>query len=418
MDPLIERLKALGLVQASQLKAAEKATPKRKLEDILNGQDAVNSLGTCYVTTSLYPWNYRHGKVIFEKTGDLSLIAEAGRAKGLREQDLTNLLFLDTETTGLAGGTGTLAFLIGLGYFTDNGFLLKQYIIRDPTEEPAMLLEVANLFDKFPSIVSFNGKAFDIPLLRARYILNRLPVPFEDLSHLDLLFLCRKLWKNRLKSRALQDLESEILDIPRTEDEVPGYMIPEIYFDYLRTGNAEPLKGVVYHNGMDIVSLAALFLHISSSFDQLSGEARMHPVDYFSIGQIFQDLEMVELAEKILLDCISARSLPYEMNLEAIKRVAGINKRRENFESAMQFWELASDLGDIDSLIELAKHFEHHCRDYGTAMQWSETAAITLGKRGYHSYQDRQLRKEIDKRIVRLKQKMEKGNKNVSTKDS
>jgi uncharacterized protein YprB with RNaseH-like and TPR domain len=418
MDPLIERLKALGLIQASQMKSVVKTPSNNKLEDILDGQEAANSLGSCYVTTSLYPWNYRHGKVIFEKAGDLSLIAEAGRAKGLREQDLSNLLFLDTETTGLAGGTGTLAFLIGLGFFTDDGFLLKQYIIRDPTEEPAMLLEVANMFEKFPSIVSFNGKAFDIPLLRARYVLNRLPVPFEDLSHLDLLFLSRKLWKNRLKSRALQDLEGEILDLPRTEDEVPGYMIPEIYFDYLRTGNAEPLKGVVYHNGMDIVSLAALFLHISSSFDQLSGEARMHPVDYFSIGQIFQDLEMVELAEKILLECISARSLPHEMNLEALKRVASIYKRRESYESAILYWGQAADLGDIDSSIELAKYFEHIGREYGTALQWSETAAATLAKRGYHNYQDRQLRKDIDKRIVRLKQKMEKGNKNVPTKDS
>jgi len=418
MDPLIERLKALGLVQASQVKVVEKKTEHRKLEDILDGQIVSNSLGSCLVTTSLYPWNYRHGKVIFENTCDLSLIAEAGRAKGLQGQDITNLLFLDTETTGLAGGTGTFAFLVGLGNFSDDGFVLKQYIIRDPTEESAMLLEVANMFEKFPSMVSFNGKAFDIPLLRARYILNRLPVPFESLSHLDLLFLSRKLWKNRLKSRALQDLEGEILDIPRTDEEVPGWMIPEIYFDYLRTGNAEPLKGVVYHNGMDIVSLAALFLHISTSFDQISGEVRMHPVDLYSIGQIFHDLEMVDLAEKIFTECISTKSLPVEMNLEAIKRVAAIYKRQENFKSALLFWQQAADLGDIDSSIELAKYFEHNSREYVIAKQWSETAASQLAKRGYHNYQDRQLRKEIDKRISRLNQKMEKGNKNVPTKDS
>ena len=327
MEPLIERLKALGLVQASQIKAKQKESGAKKLEDILEGQDVVNSLGSCFVTSLLYPWNYQHGKVLFEKTGRISLIAEAGRTKALREQEVSNLLFLDTETTGLAGGTGTFAFLIGLGYFTNEGFLLKQYIIRDPTEEPAMLLEVANMFEKFPGMVSFNGKSFDIPLLKARYILNRLPSPFGDRSHLDLLFLSRKIWKNRLKSRALQDLEAEILEIPRTKDEVPGWMIPDIYFDYLRSGNAEPLKGVVYHNGMDIVSLAALFLYISNSFDQLSGEVKMHPVDYFSVGQLFKDIEVTEIAEKVLIDCITSNTLPPEMQITALKTLGSIYKQ-------------------------------------------------------------------------------------------
>lgn len=418
MDPLIERLKALGLVQASQVKANHKVKAAKKLEEILDGQEAVNSLGSCFVTSSLYPWNYRHGKVVFEKTGSLSLIAEAGRTQALREQDLSNLIFLDTETTGLAGGTGTFAFLVGLGYFTDEGFILKQYIIRDPTEEPAMLLEVANLFEKFSGMVSFNGKSFDIPLLRARYILNRLPSPFEDRSHLDLLFLSRKLWKNRLKSRALQDLEGEILEIPRTKDEVPGWMIPEIYFDYLRSGNAEPLKGVVYHNGMDIVSLAALFIHISNSFDQLSGDVKMHPVDYFSIGQLFNDIELTEIAEKIFIECIKGNTLSPEMHIAALKTLASIYKHQERHESALDFWQVASKMGDFEASIELAKYYEHHLRDYSTALSWTETAHFILSKREYHQYQDKQFLKDISKRKDRLNQKAEKGNKHVPTKDS
>jgi TPR repeat protein len=169
---------------------------------------------------------------------------------------------------------------------------------------------------------------------------------------------------------------------------------------------------------MDIVSLAALFLHISGSFEQLSGEAGMHPIDYFSIGQIYQDLEMNDLAEKILVDCIEKKSLPKEMSIDALKRVAAINKRNENHENALQFWQKASKQGDIDSSIEIAKYYEHYVRDYVIALRWAEIAGSTLAERGYHNYQDRQNRKEIDKRITRLKQKLEKGIKHVPTKDS
>ena len=418
MDPLIERLKSLGLIQALQVKDNQRVKTAKKLEEILVGQEIVNSLGSCFVTSSLYPWNYRHGKVVFEKTGSLSLIAEAGRAHALREQDISNLLFLDTETTGLAGGTGTFAFLVGLGYFAEEGFLLKQFIIRDPTEEPAMLLEVANMFEKFPGMVSFNGKSFDIPLLKARYILNRLQSPFEDHSHLDLLFLSRKLWKNRLKSRALQDLEAEILEIPRTKEEVPGWMIPEIYFDYLRSGNAEPLKGVVYHNGMDIVSLAALFIYISNSFDQLSGEVKMHPVDYYSVGQLFKDIDLTEIAEKIFIDCITANTLPSELHITALKTLASMYKQQGRYESALDFWQIASQMDDFEASIELAKYCEHSLRDYSKALLWTETAHSILIKREYHQYQDNQFLNEIEKRKIRLHLKAEKGNKNVPAKDT
>lgn len=280
MDSLADRLKALGLIQASKLDA-KKPAPSKKFAEVIEGTELSNSLGACYLVENAYPWNYQHGLVTFDRSIGVSTIADAGKVSNMKGEDISKLLFLDTETTGLSGGTGTLAFLIGLGYFSDEGFILKQFISRDPTEESAMLLEIANLVNNFTGIVTFNGKSFDIPLLNTRYIINRLQRPFDSLAHLDLLYLSRKLWKNRLQSRALQDLEQEILQIPRKQDEVPGWMIPQIYFDYLRSGDPEPLKGVIYHNGMDIVSLAALFIYVSQSFETITTVDRFHPVDYF-----------------------------------------------------------------------------------------------------------------------------------------
>jgi uncharacterized protein YprB with RNaseH-like and TPR domain len=418
MDPLLEKLKALGLIQASAVPEKQKKTTHKKFEEVIEGEEISNSLGTCYLTTSLYPWSYQHGKVLFEQRSDLSLISRAGKANEISNHDLSKLLFIDTETTGLSGGTGTFAFLVGLGYFTDEGFELKQYIIRDPTEEPAMLLEIANLVAHYTGIVSFNGKAFDIPLLKTRYLINRLKPPFDNLSHLDLLFLSRKLWKNRLKSRALQDLEQEILDIPRTSEEVPGWMIPEIYFAFLRSGNAEPLKGVVYHNGMDIVSLAALFLYISNSFDQISASEEIHPIDFFSIGQVFYDLNLLDMAQSIFTECIERTTLPSDMQLLSLKYLGTMYKRKEHYESAIIYWQKASDLNDIDSMIELAKYHEHSLRDPAAALTWTESASAILAKTGYHNYQSRHLKKEIEKRRDRLSGKLEKDKANVSKKNS
>jgi uncharacterized protein YprB with RNaseH-like and TPR domain len=418
MDPLFERLKSLGLVQAVNIPAKKTAQPKKNLQEVIDGRVVENSQGACVLTSSVYPWDYQHGKVTFKRKSDFSLIAQAGKAREIRDEELSKLLFIDTETTGLAGGTGTFAFLVGMGYFSDNGFELKQFIIRDPTEESAMLLEIANLFESFSGIVSFNGKSFDLPLLKTRYLLNRMPLPFEEKSHLDLLFLSRKLWKNRLRSRALQDLEQEILDLPRTEEEVPGWMIPEIYFDYLRSGNPEPLKGVIYHNGMDIVSLAALFLYISDSFEHLSVDEEIHPIDYFSIGQVFFDLDLFDIAEKIFLDCITLPSLPDEMHLLSLKYTGALYKNQNNLEAALPLWQDASAMDDVDSSIELAKYYEHTAREYRSALDWTERACASLSKKGYHNYQDRQLIKEIEKRMERLTQKLEKENKNVSAKSS
>ncbi len=416
MTSLSDRLKALGMVQASKVKSPEPIAYPH-FSDVIDGQEVNNSLGSCFITEQIYPWNYQHGKVTFLEMKGISTIADAAKAGQVKGESIAKLLFLDTETTGLAGGTGTFAFLVGLGYFTEVGFHLIQYICRDPQEEPAMLLEISNLVEKFSGLVTFNGKTFDIPLLNTRYILNKLPQPFINFSHLDLLYLSRKLWRNRLQSRALQDLEQEILEIPRTNEEIPGWMIPEIYFEFLRNGNPEPIKGVLYHNGMDIVSLAALFLYLSDSFESTSLSKSFHPIDYFSMGMLYKEIGMIDLAEKIFCDCYEQDNLTTELRITLFHHLGDLYKRQGKMEKALQVWTKSANDEDIDSIIEIAKYYEHAVNDYDMALSWTEKAVTYLDKKGYHSYQSRQMKNDLLKRKARLLGKTERKNNHVSPKN-
>src|SRR6266702_2964561 len=180
-------------------------------------------------------------------------------------------LFLDTETTGLAGGTGTYAFLIGIAWWDSGGLQLEQFMMRDFSEEHSVLLELAARIAERPVLVTFNGKTFDWPLLESRYLMTRcIRVP-ELAAHLDLLHPARAVWKLRLGSVRLVELERHVLDAPRLgwhrEDDVPSSLIPQFYFDYLRGRSPLPLAGVVRHNAMDLRGLAALFGKLNSLLD-------------------------------------------------------------------------------------------------------------------------------------------------------
>ncbi|HEX9224285.1 MAG TPA: ribonuclease H-like domain-containing protein, partial [Candidatus Acidoferrales bacterium] len=175
--------------------------------------------------------------------------------------DPAKWLFLDTETTGLAGGTGTYAFLIGLAWWDAGGLQVEQFFMRDFAEEHSLLHELAARVDERPVLVTFNGKSFDWPLLENRFTMTRSIAVPRLAAHLDLLHPARALWKLRLGSVRLVELERLVLDAPglgwHRDDDVASALIPQFYFDYLRGGPVEPLAGVVRHNQMDLRGLAA-----------------------------------------------------------------------------------------------------------------------------------------------------------------
>src|SRR4030095_5131615 len=191
---------------------------------------------------------------------------------------------LDTETSGLSGGTGTYAFLVGVARFTSDQFVLKQFFMRDPAEEPALLEGLANFLAPCEALVTFNGKAVHAPCPPTRYRLHQIPNPYKDYSHLDLLPLARRLWRDRLESRALKYLEEHVLGFARSSDEVAGDEIPWLYFDYLRTRDARPLAGVFYHNAMDVVAMAALLAHMNEMIMHPYEGPVEHGLDFIALG--------------------------------------------------------------------------------------------------------------------------------------
>jgi len=324
------------------------------------------------------------------------------------------MIFLDTETTGLSGGTGTLAFLVGMARFDDDGLKLTQFLVEDPSEEPAMLLEFANQTADIEAVVTFNGKSFDMPLLKSRYVLNRMPIPFGEWGHLDLLHLSRRIWRQRLASRSLKDLEHEILHIPRSEDEVPGWMIPEIYFNYLRSGDASQIANVVYHNAMDIVSLAALYFAITQMFDDDLFSNKYHSWDVFAIGQLFEDIGEINKSILIFEHCLGLDDIEHSKKLEINTRLAKLYKKSDNWEKAKVLWEVNGNNGDIEACVELAKYYEHELRDVQNAFAWTHLAEANLEKSTIVRYKKKAIQSELKVRKLRLEKRM----KNVSEKNS
>jgi hypothetical protein len=347
------------------------------IEEYVEGVLAKNDLGEYFLARQAFPFGRPYGKL---RIGDISAADLAPLNLLLPRAALPapeRLVYLDTETTGLAGGTGTCAFLIGIGTVEGTQFIVRQFFLRDYPEEKAVLCALAEILDSFEGLVTYNGKTFDVPLLETRYALARLKSPFGRLMHLDALHPARRLWRLRLESCKLTDLESAVLGIER-EGDVAGSEIPGIYFDYLRTGDARGLQPVFYHNALDIMTLAAVTVELARAV----GDATTldSPVDLFSLSRMF---ETAGSREQSVATCQRALSggLPEEIEARALHQLALQYKRQRQHELALETWlELtrrASPLA-LEAFEELAIHYEHHQRDPKCAMDFTLAALERL----------------------------------------
>lgn len=403
MPSLIERLNNLGLKSGSDVKAPKKIK-QVPLAETLGAETFHNEFGQVVIVKNSYPYGYKHGIVNFENDCSIEMIHKAGHLNG-ESNNLRNMLFLDTETTGLSGGTGTLAFLVGVARFDDEGLKLTQFIIEDPSEEAAMLLEIANFLQDVDAVITFNGKSFDIPLLRSRYILNKLPIHFTSWGHLDLLHLSRRIWKQRLTSRSLKDLEHEILHIPRSENEVPGWMIPEIYFNYLRSGDPSQLSNVIYHNSMDIISLAALYIFISQLLSENLVSGNIHDLDKYAIGLVYENIGETDQAKMIYDHCLSRKSFSSTKKREIEWRLSLIYKKEMNWQKATPIWEKSGNAGDYYSCIELSKYFEHIDKNPQLALVWARKAESIIDDLAVSRFKKKALFNDLMGRIIRLEKR-------------
>jgi uncharacterized protein YprB with RNaseH-like and TPR domain len=404
MSSLSDKLKKMG-VQVGAEKLQKATGLKFPIHSVVEGELSTNPQGEVFLVEEVFPWEHRHGKIGLKLTSPLALVAAWARDERIAQLTPEQFAFIDTETTGLAGGSGTYAFLVGVGRFEADGFHLAQFFMRDPADEPALLAALEAFLTPCEVLVSFNGKAYDIPLLQARYITNGIPFPWEETAQLDLLHLARRLWRQRLPSRALGYLEEHVLGKTRTGEDTPGWMIPELYFNYLRSGDARPLKGVFYHNAMDILSLAALTEHVAHLLaDPLDGRVE-YALDLVAIGKLNEDLGNLDQAALILERSLE-QELPPDVRHQTTKRLSFIHKRRGEIPLAISLWWQAAADRQIYAHEELAKHFEHSERDFAEALRWTEAALAIISMPGA-SFADRLLWEgELKHRQSRLLEKL------------
>lgn len=403
MPSLADKLKSLGVkVGTSHLPPSQ--TASHTIDSVVAGTFLSTPRGEAFVSERVFDKDYLHGKISPYSDFPLSLISQWTKDPRIASLPISKFAFLDTETSGMAGGTGTYAFLVGAARFVDGKFVLQQFFLRDPSEEAAMLEALINVLGPCEGLVTFNGKSFDAPLLVTRYSLHKIPVLFKNYAHLDLLPLARRLWRDRLPSRALKYLEEHVLGFTRTSEEVPGYEIPWLYFDYLRTGDARPLGGVFYHNAMDVVAMAALLGHVSELLaDPYNGRVE-HGLDFIALGKLFEDLGHWDEAARLFERGLESGVEESDFSV-AVKRLSILQKKRGDLSQAVHLWEQASQRGHIYAQIELAKYYEHKLRDVKSSIKWARSARREVEKADLPAYIRKHWLNEIDHRLARLERK-------------
>jgi len=341
----------------------------RALEQVITGEEIVNDLGRFFFSRSRYPGSARHGRHLIRSfiTPDMASVALLAADSNLAGLSMAEGLFLDTETTGLAGGTGTFAFLIGLGWFEGDDFIVCQLFARDFPEEAAMLSFLREIAGEKRFLVTFNGRAYDLNLLGTRYILNRLEHPFTAMPHVDLLHPSRRLFGHRLVNSRLTTLEACVLEFERIGD-VPGFEIPQRYFDWLRRRDAGLMEDVFEHNRLDIISMAALVKHLS---DLLAGEVltSAHPSDLIAADGPHWERGNHDAARRFYeCACDSRESSVIQ---DAKRALSMMHKQAGNWREAACIWEemIVSDPGDVFAAQELAKYLEHRVHDFEGAIR-------------------------------------------------
>ena len=316
--------------------------------------------------------------------------------------NLHRILFLDTETTGLSGGAGTVAFEIGIGFIDHRGMVIRQYVMRDYSEEGPMLAEIAALFKRFDTVVSFNGKSFDLPLLESRMVMNRIRLPVTQMPQLDLLHAARRVYKLRLKRCNLASLEEAVLGQQR-HDDLPGSQVPQRYFDYIRTKEFSLLEDVLRHNFDDVKSLACLTGHLCAVFRQ--PELLAHPQDLYGVGRTLMRGGKTQKA-RACFRILGKTTL----SAQAHMHLAVSYKKEKEWAQALETYQnmIAQGDGGTWPYIEIAKYYEHIAKEPERALHYANGAlAFTLNTAPIWGEDERETAL-IRRRISRLKEKQKK----------
>lgn len=358
---------------------------------------------------NFYNLDARYGKIMISAGLQISgdILACLSKDETFRNLDLSTALFIDLETTGLSGGTGTIPFNVGMGYYKDDKFWVVQYFLGDLAEEEHMIQEMAQFFTamNFQSLVTYNGKNFDLPLLETRFILYRQPFPLSGLPHLDFMYPARNLWRHKYDNCRLSYLAKEVVQTGRTED-IPSAEVPWRYFQYLQTGNYDLVEPVLYHNQEDILSLLGVVIAGASIFIEEGEECLGDAMDFFGAGKVMEKIGDTEKSVQFFQRALDG-DLTADVTTLAKMKLSYFFKKNQEWDKAVAIWREMTALEDISaahlfSFRELAMYLEHREKNYEEAIKIAEEGYVL--SRDNSSYYER----DFEHRRARLKEKLKK----------
>ncbi len=365
------------------------AQPQKKPQQIGGERSGIDGLirhdfsgGSVLIRDVIHPYDHLYGDFdIHWRVHDLFpadvppfLAAAAGSTPG-------SWAFVDCETTGLSGGVGTLAFLVAVGRPGQDGFVIRQFFLREPADECGMLEGIEEFLQGVTTLWTFNGLCFDLPLLETRFRFWRRPFDRESYAHVDLLVPTRVLYRRRITQCTLVSLEERILKMAREED-LPGAEVPSVYFEYLQQGHSPRLHRVLEHNRIDVLSLAVYASYLWRIFDQGTEIRLQYPEDLLSLAQYHYRRREWDRAQQCLEE-LSSFALGPVLEAECHRLWAYLHKRRGDYMKAQRFFGLLADHPHADpiaALVEQAKFYEHRVKDLPRALEITNRA-ITLRER-------------------------------------
>ncbi|MDN4074488.1 ribonuclease H-like domain-containing protein [Fictibacillus terranigra] len=415
MQSKLNRFKKHLVTEKNKAEPLVEFTPQRQA---IQHHEAWKSLQTapyfydeeyCLVREVHYPVDQRWGNYSFK---ELESVMEAWMKSGdihpLSSHNLSpaDLLFFDTETTGLSGGAGNTIFLLGHSQVEEEQVKVKQYFLPGPGSEIAMYHYFLTQVKELKNLVTYNGKSFDWPQVKTRHTLIRDFVPsLPAFGHFDLLHGSRRLWKQSLESVRLSVVEKEILGVEREHD-TPGYLAPMLYFQYLKENDPELVKGVMIHNEWDVLSLITLYIHISKI---LQGSSAVTSIEQYESARWYESAGQFGVALQKYTEMMNGEGSPSKM---AKKAAAALYKKMKQEHLAVPLWQElcqnSSMENDEEPFVELAKWHEHQEKDFERALYYAE-AAYGIWKRKKRLLKRTEVKEKaaFDKRIQRLRKKCE-----------
>lgn len=373
----------LGKMIADDKRRLRERAPKPAREPMsLPGERVDTPYGVLHRVAEYLEPSHCHGRVQISRAVSACsrTVAKLALDEELVEVDPRRFLFVDTETTGLSGGAGTIPFLIGLAWFEDESLRIEQLLLRAPGEEVPMLKRLAERIEWSTALVSYNGKAFDWPLLRNRFVLNRVPVA-TPAAHLDLLHCARRVYKRRLGAVRLVNLEEQVLGMTRDRD-IDGAEIPALFWELVRGGDGSVIAPVIEHNANDLIALAAILVTLVDLYEDLRPEHE--PADQLSVAEVAVRADDLERAGRYAAAAAEGGGTD-DVTADALWLASELARKRDDHEARRTLLHRGLEVAGGDAMrasrfhLALSKLYEHRVKDFPRALIHARDTDIDEG---------------------------------------